>query len=287
MRPGDARDLRPVFLGIALLLLPLVLSCTHRRASPHERRTSGPVLVLERGAPAPSAKPEALAIALRLVPASERRALADALDDLQLGVDVAKNPFVADLGDSPTAALEALAPSLLPAIGAAENLARGVYETKDGHATLAESCPPHAHCVALDENDDASDAEAARARFAAWAWSRSLRVAATASSLDALRARASTNSSTIALVVDPNALSGPEPEDVKALRQKAKAIDDALRAHGGAPELVTLLARAPERVQLPIDPRGVRVVPRLGALARTDDFAREVHQLAGRPSFAF
>jgi hypothetical protein len=233
------------------------------------------------------------ALALGTLTPSELAGLRRVLADLETKLETRANPLVEDLDDGdPATALSLLLRKLLPAITACDAVASRRRASPDGAlvAAVAMRCDPIADagvaCAPL-WTASAADRATERARFLEWPLAAAavlglptgdgaLRV------IGDLRARSRDRHSRIALVLGERDLAGgidPAVAEVRALA--ARDLTLARRDASVDTRVLELIARdppqGPRRIPwLRLDAEEVLVVPKLGALADLDAFAREV-----------
>jgi hypothetical protein len=234
-----------------------------------------------RAAPASPIAPEAVSLALAGMSPDDRVRLLGDLARVASEAVKRANPLFVELGEGREASgAGLLSAEALPALTAAANLGTTSWRAPQLTVELGPSCRAGAtRCTRLRDPPRDESLER-RARALAWALSHAavLRAHGSPSELArALRLRRGQPGSTLALVFDApqGTLDG---EELQAVRSQATR---ALRyVPDGSPgrAWIEAIAQAPQRWSLPIsvEPGDVWVVPRLGSLARLDDFVAEI-----------
>jgi hypothetical protein len=259
------------------------------RPKPESR---GPFLSILRreGSAAAGALPDgSIALALGGLPSAElprlRARLAESVDsavrraaptlyDLEGTAD--------DAGPPPADPLRGALPNV-PALTAAANVLGAPWVGPGVSVELGPACNPAAsRCVPLfGPAADPPDAVVRRGRALAWALANGARLRVPASSrpalLLALRQAAVRPSSTIALVFDASR-GTLDATELDLARQQARQAVAFLPAHAtGRPWIEALgAARADWALPIALDADELLVIPRLGALARLQDFRAEI-----------
>jgi hypothetical protein len=262
----------------------------------------GPFLSMSRQeTPSPargSVLPRSIALALGGLPPGElarlREYLAQSTDaavrraapmlfDLEVAQD--EPTLTLDGGATPPSASEPLRQVLpdIPALTAAANVLGGPWSAPGLSVQLGPACASGAtRCVPLFQSAaDPGDALLRRGRALAWGLGNAalLRVPAGSRTalLQSLRAAQTRPSTTIALVFGASRGTLDEAE-LDLLRDQARLALAHLAADAPLRPLLDALGTAPVSWELPIafDADQVLVIPRLGAMARLQDFRSEV-----------
>jgi hypothetical protein len=236
-----------------------------------------------------------MTLILRALPEESLERLRSAMEELETSASpLALNDFEDEFPEVVTN----LVPSFLPAITAADALAENEWSSfdRDLVVTIASSCPKDhgTRCLRIWDRarPGAITNEERRARVLAWpvgcaALLRARPLASKNDVMRALRDRAGTADSEIALVIDERTLSGVDPDSklVEEIRSLAARSVRLIRkvGEGGAQFLEPMLdaiARPPpvgrRLVPWRLDEDRILVVPRLRTLADLDRFSRDI-----------
>jgi hypothetical protein len=221
----------------------------------------------------------AVALALGGLPADTERHLGDEIAAATRAAIQRANPLYVDLSGEPAAGPLA---AHLPALTAAANLLGSPWQGPGLRVELGADCRPEARlCIPLfrERQDDGLER---RARGMVWTLSNAalLRAPGRVEAVrEALQQRAIQTDSTIALVFtkssgsfDATGLSAIQREASRALRY--------VPAEANGHSWLEALAQPAPQWALPIqlEPDELLVIPRLGALARVNEFVLEVRQ---------
>jgi hypothetical protein len=226
-------------------------------------------------------------LVLNAMPETRRQLLANSLAKLAAVVDKMKNPFFVSLDDSDErSAVDELMVQTMPAFTAATNLAAGHWESPEGdvHVRPVTLCSARRLCIPLI-GTPRSDENEQRARFLAWPLGYAVFLAVdNRTELDrvaeALRAPGSFQ---IGLVLTSAELHAVRTSPALLTLQRSARHLVRTMPRSSTPRFETLanLANARDtKDRLPwlrLPPDTILVVPRLGALATTDQFVAEVH----------
>jgi hypothetical protein len=252
------------------------------------------VVTGQKPVPSAPASPVAAMLVLNAMPETRRQLLAGSLAKLAAVVDKMKNPFFVSLDDSEErSAVEELIAQTAPAFTAATNLAAGHWDSSEGDVQVrpVARCFDRRLCIPLigPPHNDASEQ---RARFLAWPLGYAVLLAVdNRAELDrvaeALRAPASF---LIGLVLTSAELHSVRSSPALLTLQRSARHLVKTMPKSSAPLFETLanLANAgtgKDRLAwLRLPPETILVVPRLGALATSEQFVAEVRgrvQVAG------
>ncbi len=260
------------------------------------------VWITPAGAVAPTAireegEAQVMGVALAALSDAELAELEIGLRLLAARVEIRKNPLGEDLEDGPPdEAVRAVRQRLAPTLTAAHYIARRTASSSDGALTvgIGASCteaPAGAPCFALFRDGVARDRDEGenRARFLAWPLAAAAVVKIEGEgcdvALEALRARARTPETRIALALDAASLAGSSRSRADDVRAAARAVTAKL-APGRSPEVDALRplgAPAPPGRLVPpvtLSDGEVLIVPKLGSLSQLDAFAREIDEIS-------
>ena len=239
--------------------------------------------------PAPassSSSSSAALLVLNSMSDGRREVLNRALHDLAVSVDRRKNPLFVPLDDGEEhRAVEDLIAQSAPAFTAASALVGEPWQSPEGDVWIRPvwRCAPQRLCVAL-QGRPGDSAEEKRTRFLAWPLGYAIiLVAADGSQLDeiadALRAPGSLHIGLVLTSAELRALR-PSPA-LLPMQREARRIVRALS--GKRTRLLDTLAslanvRSGKNAMpsLPLPPRTILIVPRLGALATLEQFVEDV-----------
>jgi hypothetical protein len=240
----------------------------------------------------------ALWLTFASISAVRQEEVLDAIEEAITSLDARLNPFAIDLsGYSPEQVLRRVVPWLLPPWTAARSLARSWFASGDGALTVVlptKGVPLPEAFRSLDGWDRTdSSLDAQQARFLAWATCfaerrRFLNASLCSEARGKLRILAGDVKSTIALVVDrqvqsvsaTSGFSSATQTRLAALQQDCRrALPHTKRFEAIGPLCSAIASGLPPAPILPwleLEDHELLVVPRLGALARLDEFSREI-----------
>ncbi len=238
----------------------------------------------------------AMSLALASLTPTERRKILEGVRYTTARLEARLSPLGDDLGEDdgdPMALFRQGIARYSPALNAARALERGAWRAADVEVRAVASCAgalvaPGEACVGLWVRAEGEPAMAERARFLAWAASRSgvLDLGARTNRdacADALRARATDDDGLLALVLGDDDLGlRPAPERPE-LEEAARKLGRAMAANRIADDgtLDAFARAAPSGSAAPwltLGPSALLVVPRLSALVRQREVAGAVER---------
>jgi hypothetical protein len=295
-------------IAAASVALALALQSKSRTDVPQD--VKGPVLIVRRdaGPTLPRSNDDedrAMALAVASIDPAERTRILDQMRYTTARLETRLSPLGTDFGDDdgdPVEAFRSAMAAHMASFTAARAFERGAWSAAGVSARVARSCAdaeiaPGETCVPLWGDEGASPLHVRRARFLAWAASQAAIVdlgtpAAADACARALRIRLADPSSTVALVLTEADLAlRPLPEQ-EELREAARRLGIAMAAnHIEDHQHLDAFARAAPKGRvapwLDLTPTSVLVVPRLSALARTQEFAAAIEAAAGEVRIAW
>ena len=249
-------------------------------------------------APDSSAEDRAMALVVASTSSASREKILDVMRYATARLEARLSPLATDLGEDDADPMQEFRHSMapfMPSFTAARELERGTWRSADLAVRVAPACAeanvaPDEVCFSLWDTTDGPPDVGSKARFLAWAASRTAvvdlgtRERAMACAF-ALRERVGDERSTVALVLTrDDLLLRPLPHR-QELKEAARNLGRAMAANDveDTQHLEAFARAAPEgRVAawLDVPAGGLVVVPRLSAIADAAGLAREIEAAA-------